>query len=107
MNVSIDLLESGMTLEKPVLNKFEQVLLPIGTELTDRHIRLLKTWNIDFVEVRDREKEEELGISDEAIAEAIEAVSRRMNWRPANQYENDIFQMGVLNLAEKKMRAGK
>lgn len=103
ITITIDAIEEGMVLEKAVQNKFAQVLLPIGTALNDKHIKMLKTWSIEFVEIESNNQLEKAEISDELIIEALETIAKRLSWQPENKFEEDIFQMGVINYAEKKM----
>ncbi len=47
--LSIEQVEIGMVLANPVVNRYGQVLISNGTELLQRHIKLLKTWGIKFI----------------------------------------------------------
>lgn len=101
--IAVDSVEEGLVLEMPVVNKFGQVLISAGTSLTEKHIKLLKTWSIEFVEIESKNATDTIELTDTIIMEAMEAIKQRMNWQPRNSFEEDFFQMAVLDLAERKM----
>lgn len=105
--VAIDGIESGMILAKPIVNNFGQVLLGSGVTLGEKHVRLLKTWSIEFVDIEVTDESDKVDISDELIMEVMTTIKQRMDWEPENKFEEDFFQMAVLNLAEKKMKGAK
>jgi hypothetical protein len=43
--------EPGLRVTSPVINEKGQLLLPAGTVLSDRHLRLLKSWGVGSVEI--------------------------------------------------------
>ena len=47
--VPIDSKLIGMKLDRSIMNKFGQVLLPSDLELAERHIELLNTWGVKSV----------------------------------------------------------
>ena len=92
--LDITSITEGDVLSEPVLNNFGQVLVPSGAKLSERHINLLKTWNIKTVVIVGGEQEEE-DFSDELISAGLEVLSPRMNWTPRNEFENEILALGI------------
>ncbi len=104
--IALESVEKDMILDKPILNNFGQVLLGAGVTLEEKHIRLLKTWNIAFIDIEDATTpDEDGGISDELIVAAMQEIKLRMDWQPRHPLEENLFQMGVLTLAESKMKS--
>jgi len=100
--ISIDSIEPGLILSKPIVNSFGQVLLGAGTEIQDRHIKLLKTWNIETFEVKETESTsvEEYEIGDDILEDATNKIKKRMKWQPRNKIEQDLVNMGIIFMAE-------
>ena len=46
-------LTPGMTTLEPVINSQGNILLAKEVEITDKHIRILKTWGISVVHIKD------------------------------------------------------
>ncbi len=99
-NIKIDSVVKGMVLAEPVINKYGQTLIPSGTEIITKHINLLKTWNIFNVTVRSDNEENVNELSDELRQIAIEKVNKKINWKPRNQSEKNIFELAVLSLGK-------
>lgn len=57
--VAVDDLEAGMVLSQDAAGANGQVIAPKGAELTDRHIRLFKTWGITGVDIAGADQEDE------------------------------------------------
>lgn len=77
---SIDKLEPGVEVAEDVFNINGMLLLGKGTFLTDRHIRILKTWGVDSVRIvgdNPLDQEPEMVIPPEFIIEAEKKVQRR------------------------------
>jgi len=84
-SVSISDVETGMVLIKDVVDKQNRVLLRGEVELTEKHIRILRTWGITTIEV---DQGGEAGSSNEAypaewLVEAQELVDA--HFQTANQ----------------------
>ena len=56
--VNLDDIKSGMILEKDVQERSGRVLLRAGTEITDRHLNIFRTWGVVDVEVESMRHEE-------------------------------------------------
>lgn len=84
----------GDILSEPVLNNFGQVLVPSGAKLTERHINLLRTWNIKTVVIAGESVEEE-DFSDELIKAGLEVIAPRMQWSPRNAAERELLSLGI------------
>ena len=49
--LDIDSLTPGMKIGKDVIETSGQVLLRIGTEITEKHLRVLRSWGVQQVEI--------------------------------------------------------
>lgn len=75
----VDDLVAGMILAENVNDSQGRLLIPGGTELTDRHLRAFALWGVMAVRVRGAggEEEAEPEVSPEAVAAARELVLPR------------------------------
>lgn len=81
--VSIDDLKSGMVLAADALANDNRVLLKAGTQIHDKHIRVLKSWGLLELEVE--------GVSREDIASMSIAEVDRSKWEAAQQQVKHMF----------------
>jgi hypothetical protein len=102
--VKTEEIEDGMILCHSLINKFGQILLPSGTNLNIKHIKLLKTWNIISISVKNGEEEEDLTISDEMRIIAENELSKRMKWKPRIPIEENLFEMAKLFTVKDKVK---
>lgn len=105
--IPIEDIEEGMILAEPVLNNFGQTLLQPGVNLSEKHKNILKTWNIRLVSVKTDDKDEEIEISPEVRALAVEKLKHRVKWIPKTSYEHDLFEVGILYTAKKILKKNK
>ncbi len=70
---TIDQLEPGMVLAEAATGPRGNVLLGDGVELTERHIRALKTWGVSAVQVEGEEDAAETSV-EELAPELLEAA---------------------------------
>ncbi len=101
--VKVDSIKDGMILADVVMNKFGQTVLPSGVELKEYQKKLLKLWNISAVRIRtgDENEDDLPPVSRELKQKAEENLLRRMNWRPRNDIERDLFNLSVIENAKK------
>lgn len=101
-------IKEGMVLSEPLLNNFGQTLMPSGTKLTERHKRILKTWNIMQVSIKSDNEEEEIEISAGLLNIAKERLATRVLWEPRTSQEEDMLRMATIHMArqisKEKMR---
>ena len=94
-------IEEGSVLAEPVINTYGQVLLPAGLTLEQKHVRVLKTWNVAEILVREPEADSAVPVvTDTVRALAEERLSHRLTWKPRNANEQDFVAMGVDHIAE-------
>ncbi len=77
--LNVDDLKGGMVLTGDVTNKHGNVLLGKGSELSEKHITILKAWGVTEVDVEgvdqaQVEREEAEGLSSEAVASVEEEL---------------------------------
>lgn len=89
--ISISEIENGMILAEPVFNSSGQTLLSSGVELNQKHVKILKTWNISSLSIHDDNNNNENVISPEILKLAKEKVIQRMDWTPRNSIEIDLI----------------
>ncbi|MBX3042343.1 MAG: hypothetical protein KIT33_00115 [Candidatus Kapabacteria bacterium] len=99
INLSLDVLEPGLILAEPVVNTMGQTLINSGVEITSRHIGILKTWNIQFVRVLSDDGDEATELSEDQIILARAELAKILTWKPRNDAEKDLFELGVISLA--------
>lgn len=98
--ISLNEITEGMQLAEPIINNFGQILLVKGTSLAEKHIKLLKTWNISRVSIIDDTDSEPRNISDygEDIQEmAKKILASRFTWIPRNEAEQDLYNMALIH----------
>jgi hypothetical protein len=105
--VQLEDIEDGMVLAEPIVNNFGQTLLPADIELAQKHVNILKTWNVRSVTIKGDSKEEEFVISEELRAKAKEHLKQRMKWEPRNQYEKELIKIGIIHVARYILNKGK
>ncbi len=96
----------GMILSDPIINNMGQTLLPPGIVLAPQHLRILKTWNIKLIHIKESETEEENEISPELLKLAEEILAERMNWTPSIDIEKDWIKASLQLLAMKLQKKG-
>ena len=94
-------LEPGSILAEPVLNSFGQTLIAGGAELNQKHINILKTWNIQSVKIKTDSNEKIEKYSDLQLKLALEKLMRHVKWQPRNRNEEDLLKLGTLFFVEK------
>lgn len=98
--ITIDKIKEGMILVEPIVNSFGQTLINSGVELKENHIRVLKTWNIKSVSIKEDDSEEEVEITKEMIMMAQKKIAGRVQWKPRNNEEKDMYKAVVLHFAK-------
>ena len=95
----LDNVEVGDVLTEPVMNSFNQVLIPAGATLSEKHINLLRTWSISSVCVQSSAVEEAVEeMTDELRAKYMQIFSERVGWEIENKYEQELWDMGLLGM---------
>ncbi len=96
-----------MVLADSVVNSYGQTLIGAGLTLSQKHIFMLKTWNVLKVRVKsENEEENEEIISTDVKVRSEQWLKNRIKWKPDNKFEQDIYQMGILNRAKQMMKNG-
>lgn len=103
MEVSIEDIEEGLILTQPIINNYGQMLLPAGAKLSLKHINLLKTWNIECINVRgegDSDTGETVEFGDDVLKHAKSRLNSRLNWIPENELEQELYDIGLKRACE-------
>lgn len=98
---SIDKLTPGNILAKAVMNSYGQTLIPSGVKLEERHLKILKTWNIKSVHIADDLPNNPLEISDEIRTMAEKKLKARLKWEPESEFEHSFLELGIICYADK------
>jgi hypothetical protein len=64
--INLENMEPGMILGRDITNRTGLVLLRAGQEITEKHLKILRTWGITEADIKGIEKEE---IVNKAVAE--------------------------------------
>ncbi len=96
--VLVNEITDGMILSEPIVNNFGQTLLPFGAILSEKHIRIFRTWNITGVMIKSDQDDDDTEFSPELQVLARERLRRRMGWSPRNAIERDLVDMAVIKL---------
>jgi hypothetical protein len=104
MIVPIDQLSAGMEVDRNVVNVNQALLVPQGTILTERHLRLLKMWGVHSVTVRGGKADgttpaTESPPNPELVAAAQEHVDWRFRHVKTGSTTADLIRQIALNRA--------
>jgi hypothetical protein len=100
-SLTINDLEPGMILHSPVSNNFGQILIGSGFELSEKHIFMLKTWNIQSVTIQSEDSDDEVIIDEDKLKETRDKLLEIIGWQPRNINEEDLIDLGTLALYNK------
>ncbi|MCK5706744.1 MAG: hypothetical protein KAI43_03750 [Candidatus Aureabacteria bacterium] len=96
--INLNDLTPGMVLEAPVYNKNGGLLLKDGMSLTEKHIKIFKTWGVTEAEIKgiDKDKIEEDAyafLSEEEIQEIESRALKRFPDLSENPVMAEIFRI--------------
>ena len=108
--LATDLLESGMILKSAVCDKSGRLLRPAGAELTDKHLKIFRTWGIGGADI-DNGNEETISTTVVAvdvndpvlIAEAQRLVSELFIH---NDHQHPLIQELIRICVERQVNSG-
>ncbi|MBI5325674.1 MAG: hypothetical protein HZB41_10480 [Ignavibacteriae bacterium] len=95
--VSSNDIKTGMVVSEPVVNSFGQTLISAGVEINEQHIKLLKLWNISCVSIKTSDGDELEELSEEMINLGLERLLKRLTWKPRNENEQDLIDLGIIS----------
>ncbi len=94
--LEIDSLTPGMKVGKDVVEASGQVLLRTGTEITEKHLRVLRSWGIQQVEIEGPKPPDN---EDSLLARATPAVLDRVHATVATRFRHaDPAHPGIAEL---------
>jgi hypothetical protein len=103
--VPFETLEPGMVLAEPVLNRLGQILLSKGSELSPRHLTVLKTWGIPTVLIESGEDEAKDPIWDEEIQKrALARIKKRLFWNPHSPLEEEMIHLAIQQAIQRSLQ---
>jgi hypothetical protein len=105
--IGIDNVKSGMVLAKDAYTFRKQLLLPLGTVLSEKNIETMKAWGVSEVETEGCD-EPSLADVDASLANnpALAALSAQLDSRFAD-VRQDPLMMEILTIAKKQLLGGR
>ena len=96
--LAIEDLRPGMILASSIKNKFGQVMIGEGLELTEKHIFLLKTWDIHSAKIKAEDDDSSIKTEEELLEfnQKKEDYINSLDWKPRNKNEEDLIELGFL-----------
>ena len=98
---NISELEDGDVIAEPLISSYGTLLLPAGTPLNHKQIKMMKMWNIKQVTVNMDLDNYNSWLTDELLSYGYRTFSEKCWWKPVNSYDEDLFFMGVVFEARK------
>jgi len=96
--IKINDIKDGMILAHPILNHFDQILLSGGAIMTEESKKVLKTWNINNIDILTDDETEVSELSDEVINIAKVKLAKRMMWQPRVRIEENLLNAAIQRL---------
>ncbi len=97
--IQIGEITEEMELHSAVTNKFGQVLIGAGVQLSEKHKKILKTWNITNVEIKSDDQQIPIEISAENIDAAKAFIATKIKWKPKNVIEDELIGIAIKTAA--------
>jgi hypothetical protein len=103
--ITLEELEDGQILAEPLINRYGQTIMPAGAKLLKSYANKLKTWDITTISIVVSQAEElDLNIPDEVVKSATEIFLSRCPWKPENNYEKELINIGIYYTAKQIMK---
>lgn len=104
--INTDEINEEMELQTAVTNKFGQVLIGAGVQLSEKHKKILKTWNINNIEIKSDDLPIEVEISPENIDAAKAFIATKIKWKSKNKLEDEIIEIAIKAAALQLRKGG-
>jgi hypothetical protein len=88
--VKVSNLKPGMVTKKPVLGSGDRVILGSGVTITERHIKLMKTWGVMLVDV-EGEVEGVVGMKKKMDESELKKLREKMDKKFSRVLDNEIM----------------
>jgi hypothetical protein len=89
-------LREGMVLADAVKNKFGQVLIAANEIYEPKYLRMLKTWGINSVCIKqETDIINNSELDEEKKGAALNILLQRLKWNPKNSFEKNLFEMAL------------
>ncbi len=100
--ISVDEIQDGMVLAEPIQNRFGHTLLGANVKLETKHIKFLKSCGIQTIYIVDEnESNSKKEYDNETLEKAKAILNQRLNWKPKNEFENELIELAIQNILEK------
>lgn len=98
-------LEVGMLIAESIINNYGQLMIPNGSTLSEKHIKLLKTWNIKGAKIKSSEDELVFVIPafmKKELRDRVLSKFSKLRYSELNtELFNDLIEMGIIYHAKK------
>jgi len=94
--VSIHDLAIGAILAQPILNSYDDVIIPSGTKIEEHHKSFLEKWGITKIVI---EGDPEPEVNPAQLQIAKKQFAERSSWEPRNSIEEDMLNATVKFIA--------
>lgn len=98
--VKVDEIKAGMILAEPVQNNFGQTMIPQDFTIEEKHLRMLKLWNITGAMIKKDGDDKKKELTADVIKKIKEKLESRMDWKTSNSIESNLFTCAIKHLAE-------
>lgn len=98
--VKFEEITPGMILAEPVQNNFGQTMIPKDFTIEEKHLRMLKLWNITGIIIKRDEDDVKKELTPDVIKKYKDRLESRMSWKAENAIENNMFSCAIKHLAE-------
>lgn len=100
--INVEDIKDGMELAEPITNRFGHVLLASNIKLEAKHIKFLKSCGIQTIYIVDEnENNSNIIYDDNTLEKAKELLNQRINWKPKNNYEEELIEIAKQQILEK------
>lgn len=97
--LGLDKLQPGMTLAEPAYNFQGVLLLDSGSELSEKNIRILKSWGVARVSI-DGKSEEKKGVGAESANEIISDIKKGLQQKFSDVLDDPVMEE-IMRVAQK------
>ncbi len=105
--LTVDQAQPGMVLAAPVMDRRGRLLIPVGKELTERHVDALRMWGVTHIEVEGERPDEAPAaeLTPETLEAARAAVAHRFREQQGTHlFLDTLFSHAVRREAERIQR---
>lgn len=96
----IENIKAGMVISEAIQNNFGQTVIPKDFRIEEKHLKLLKLWNIAGAMIKQGDEDKQVVLSPVSVKDVKSNLESRMKWKAENLIETNLFTSAVKFLAE-------